>query len=231
MKSYLNRSVPFLFLAFIISCSSGPKSPSQETDSKSSANDTIQITHSFVCGLWSLDSQNILNNEGFFFKPDGTVDLVASEYQGEWQIIGTDSLKINYSFFDTRYETGYHIDSLSESKMVLSDTNGVHLFRKVPFGVNTEENVISGFSGTILPGLNKEYTFSIPSAKKLRIALTTKSDNVRLRIYDERGELTSTPVKDWQSIMVRSGNYKMIVDYVDKKKADTEEFSIKVFGN
>lgn len=231
MKKALNQLIPLLFILFIYSCSGDAKKPSGENETGVAVNDTNQMIQSFICGLWSLDSQNILNNEGYFFKPDGTVDFVASEYQGNWQIIGTDSIFIKYSFFDSAFETGFHIDSLTESRMVLSDSDGVHLFRKVPFGVNTEENVISGFSGTLLPGISKEYTFTIASAKKLRVALNTKSDNVRLKIFDDRGELTSTPVKDWQSIMVRSGNYKIVVDYVDRKKAIDEEFSIKVFGN
>ena len=194
-------------------------------------NDTTQIIHSFVCGLWSLDSQNILNNEGYFFKPDGTVDFVASEYQGNWELVGTDSIKLKYAFFDSDYEQGFHIDSLSEARMVLSDSDGTHLFRKVPFGINTEETVISGYSGTLNPGLPKKYSFTIPSAKKLRIALSTNSENVKLKIYDSYGELTSTPVKDWQSIMVRSGEYKIVVDYVEPAKGTPEEFSLKVFGN
>ncbi len=229
-QKHISASIPFLFLFFIYSCSSQPKEPTNENGSAIAVNDTTLMIHSFICGLWSLDSQNILNNEGFFFKSDGTVDFVASEYQGEWQVIGTDSIKLKYAYFDSSFESGFHIDSLSESRMILSDSNGVHLFRKVPFGVNMEETVISGFSGTLLPNQLKEYKFSIPSAKKLRIALNTNSDNVRLKIFDDYSELTSTAVKDWQSIMVRSGNYKIVVVYVDSKKAVPEEFSLKVFG-
>ncbi len=231
MKKAINQIIPLLFILFIYSCSGDAKKPSSENQAGVAVNDTNQMIQSFICGLWSLDSQNILNNEGYFFKPDGTVDFVASEYQGNWEIIGNDSIKLKYSFYDSAFETGFHIDSLTESRMILSDTDGVYLFRKVPFGVNTEETVISGFSGTLVPSVTKEYKFTIASARKLRIALNTKSENVRLRIYDERGELTSTPVKDWQSIMVRSGDYKIIVDYIDKKKSVEEEFSIKVFGN
>jgi hypothetical protein len=216
---------------FIYSCSGDAKRPAGESETGVAVNDTTQMIQSFVCGLWSLDSQNILNNEGFFFKPDGTVDFVASEYQGNWEIVGTDSIKLKYSFFDSAYEQGFHIDSLSESRMVLSDSDGTHLFRKVPFGINEEETVISGYSGTLMPGLPKTYSFTIPSAKKLRIALTTTSENVKLKIYDSSGELTSTPVKDWQSIMVRSGEYKIVVDYLEPANAKVEDFSVKVFGN
>ena len=231
MKQLINPLTPFAFILLIYSCSGDRKEPASLNESNVSVNDTTQIIQSFICGLWSLDSQNILNNEGYFFKPDGTVDFVASEYTGNWEVIGTDSISLKYAFFDSAYETGFHIDSLTESRMVLSDSDGVHLFRKVPFGVNTEETVISGFSGTLLPGITKEYSFTIASAKKLRIALNTNSENVRLRIFDDNSELSSIPVKDWQSIMVRSGNYKIVVDYVDKKKAVADEFSIKVFGN
>lgn len=223
--------VPVLFVVFIYSCSGDAKRPAGESETGVSVNDTTQIIQSFVCGLWSLDSQNILNNEGYFFKPDGTVDLVASEYQGNWEVVGTDSIRLKYSFFDSAYEQKFHIDSLSEARMVLSDTDGTHLFRKVPFGINAEETVISGYSGTLNPGFPKEYLFTIPSAKKLRIALSTTSENVKLRVYDTRGELTSTPVKDWQSIMVRSGEYKIVIDYLDPSKGKVEDFSLKVFGN
>jgi hypothetical protein len=231
MIKYINLFVPFLFVLFIYSCSGDAKRPAGESETGVAVNDTTQMIQSFVCGLWSLDSQNILNNEGYFFKPDGTVDFVASEYQGNWEIVGTDSIKLKYSFFDSAYEQGFHIDSLSESRMVLSDTDGTHLFRKVPFGINAEETVISGYSGTLMPGLPKMYSFTIPSAKKLRIALSTTSENVKLKIYDSGGELTSTPVKDWQSIMVRSGEYKIVVDYLEPANAKMEDFSVKVFGN
>lgn len=231
MFKIINRIIPVLFIVFIYSCSGDAKKPASENDTQIALNDTTQMIQSFVCGLWSLDSQNILNNEGYFFKSDGTVDFVASEYQGNWQIVGTDSIKLKYAFFDSAYEQGFHIDSLSESRMILSDSDGSYLFRKVPFGINEVETVIAGFNGTLIPGNPKNYSFTIPSAKKLRIALNTSSDNIKVRIYDSRGELTSTPVKDWQSIMVRSGEYKIVVDYVDGKKAKEEEFSMKVFAN
>ncbi len=231
MRNIGDWIVPVLFVVFIYSCSGDSKRPAGESETGVAVNDTTQIIHSFVCGLWSLDSQNILNNEGYFFKPDGTVDFVASEYQGNWELVGTDSIKLKYAFFDSDYEQGFHIDSLSEARMVLSDSDGTHLFRKVPFGINTEETVISGYSGTLNPGFPKQYSFTIPSAKKLRIALSTNSENVKLKIYDSYGELTSTPVKDWQSIMVRSGEYKIVVDYVEPAKGTPEEFSLKVFGN
>jgi hypothetical protein len=226
----INRCIPLLFILFIYSCSSGPKDPVSETNEQKSANDTIAIMNSFIPGLWSLDSQNILNNEGYFFKPDGTVDFVASEASGEWELIGTDSLKLKYTYFDATSESSFHIDSLTESRMVLSDSDDAYLFRKVPYGVEISESVIAGYSGQLTPGNSREYSFMIPSAKKLRIALNTASDNVRLKVFDERSELTSVPVKDWQSIMVRSGNYKILVDFVDPKKARAEDYSIKVYG-
>ena len=230
MKKKIDSYIPLLFIIFIYSCSGQTKEPANENNSTVAVNDTTQMIRSFVCGLWSLDSQNILNNEGYFFKSDGTVDFVAAEASGNWEIVGTDSIKMKYASYDISTENGFHIDSLTESRMILSDSHGTYLFRKVPFGVNMEESVISGFSGTLLPGISKEYTFAIPSAKKLRIALNTKSDNVRFKVYDDREELTAVPLKDWQSIMVRSGNYKIVVDYVDKKKGTEEEFSLKVFG-
>ena len=226
----MKRFPPFLFLLLVYACQSGPKSPDASLEDSTIKNDTTQIVHSFICGLWSLDSQNILNNEGYFFKSDGTVDFVASEYQGEWNLIGPDSIKVKYSYDNRSHEMGLHIDSLNESRMILSDSEGVHLFRKVPFGVNMEENVLSGFTGTITPKMTKEYLFSIPSAKKIRVSMNTNSDNVRFKIYYDKEELTSIPVKDWQSIMVRSGNYKIVVDYLDRKKMEAEEFTIRVFG-
>lgn len=230
-KKILAHIYAILFLLFIYACHSEPKQETQDSQAVTTVQqDTIQLVQNFMCGLWSLDSSQNLTNVGYYFMSDGTVNFVGADASGSWKVINENTISISY--YSDRREIGqtYHLDSLSESQMILSDSAGTYVFRKVPFGLNQEESLINGFHGTLMPGQAKEYTFTIPSAKKLRIALKCNDANVKMRVFDSKKELTSVALNDWQSIMVRSGNYKILVDYVDPKKAEMQDFDLKVLG-
>jgi hypothetical protein len=52
-----------------------------------------------------------------------------------------------------------------------------------------------------------------------------------MRIFDQFKEITSTDVQAYQSIMVRSGKYRVVVSIPAKTKAENEDFDVQVFGN
>jgi hypothetical protein len=190
--------------------------------------DTLQLIQSFVYGLWSLDSGNILYNKGYYFREEGDVDFVAEEVSGKWQLTSRDSMEIVYTSFRQEYKAEYKIDSISESEMILSDSSGKHLFRKVPFGMNPEGNVLQGFSGNLEPGEDKNYTFDIPSAKKMELRLKTDNPAIVFRVFEGTNEITSIPVHHWTAIMIRSGKYKVTIS--NPQKGKNSEFDLKVLA-
>src|SRR5436190_24267864 len=110
----------FLCIGFF-SCS-GIKKNDVENNSIHNKTDTMEIIRQFISGLWSMDSGNILMNEGYYFKSDGTVDFVAAEASGQWQLISKDSIKIEYHSFDQNIMSVSKIDSLSNERMILNDS-------------------------------------------------------------------------------------------------------------
>ncbi|MBL0104291.1 MAG: hypothetical protein IPP51_11390 [Bacteroidetes bacterium] len=220
-----------LLLAFIFSCTNNQKPLADENAVVDKKDDALSMMQNYLCGLWSYDSANILNNEGYFFKPDGTVDFVASEYTGEWKMLRTDSLIISYSFYSEHGEIEYKIKSMTADQMILADADGEYIFRKVPFGMNDQESVITGFHGTLSPEDSREYNFDLPSAKKIRITLRSDNPKMTMRIFDQFKEVTSADVQAWQSIMVRSGKYKVVVSLPKGAGKENEDFDLKVYGN
>ena len=83
---------------------------------------------------------------------------------------------------------------------------------------------------SIESGQQKKYSFPISSAKKIRLTLISKDENIKMRVYDNKKELTLLPLKDFQSIMVRSGNYKIVVSKDFSKNKAMEDFDVKVLG-
>jgi hypothetical protein len=219
-----------IFTTLIYSCTERPKIPESVVEEKS---DSAKIVEQFIYGLWSMDSGNTLYNEGFFFRPDGTVDLVGSETTGKWRFNGKDSIVLSFDSYkantamNTTNDSFLKIDSITDSRMILSDESGTHLFRKVPFGMNNEGTVIQGFAGELSPGDKKEYSFDLPPAKKVSIKL--KADSAILfRVFDQKDELTSLPVREWTSIMIMGGKYKIEVQNSSSKKSGDEGYDLKI---
>ena len=191
----------FIIAAMLVSCSSGDTVPGQTTDK------TEEITGSFIYGLWSRDSGNVLSNTGYYFKSDGTVDVIPAEESGNWKLEKADSLKLLFSFLNEHIWMNYHIDSLSNSRMVLTDTRGTHVFRKVPFGENYEPVVVKGFSGTLTGGESREYYFESPGAKRMSVRITSPDSSASFRLFDNEKEITSAAVQSWSGILIRAGRY------------------------
>lgn len=230
---FINKNPNFIFgVVFILSiyaCQIAPKTEADLPEQNKNVNDS-EFIQNFIFGLWSLDSNQSLTNVGFYFQPYGVIDFVGANQSGEWRLIDSDQLEINYQSNDQTIHTVYHLDSLSESQMILSDSNTTLVYRKVPFGIEEHENVLSGFHGSLESGQRKEYSFPLPSAKKIRVTLTSKDENIKMRVYDDKKELTLLPLKDFQSIMVRSGKYKIVVTKDFSKSKDFEDFDVKVLG-
>jgi hypothetical protein len=223
----LHAPIAFIYVAVLLSCS--PAKKESEPVQEEIRGDTATIISSFITGLWSKDSGNTLTNEGFNFRNDGTVDYVSSEMSGNWEL-RKDSLKLSWTSWDMAGESIFHIDSLTESRMVLSDTGGSHIYRKVPFGMNQEGNVAQGFSGYIKPGESKEYSFDLPPAKKILVKMTSPDSSVMFRIFDNgNSEITSAPVRNWTGIVIRSGKYRLLLTKPEKSKWKEEaDYDIKV---
>jgi hypothetical protein len=228
-KKYLLTLSLLAFFLIISSCSE--KRKTEEEKSSAVKTDTTEIIKSFIYGLWSMDSGNSLNNIGYYFRPDGTVDFVAADVSGFWELNKNDSIKIIYNSFNQEYKADFKIDSISEGKMTISDKDGSYLFRKVPFGMNNEGVVMQGFSGSLAQGQEKVYSFDIPTAKKISLKLKTENKDIAFRVYENEKEVTSLPVQEWTSILVRSGKYKTKVIYPKTKKGNEEGgFDLKVIG-
>lgn len=221
--------VGFIIVLSIYACQSNSKSKSALSEQNQNTSE-IEFFQNFIFGLWSLDSNQSLTNVGFYFQPNGIIDFVGADQSGEWRLIGSDQLEINYQSNNQTIHTVYHLDSLSESRLILSDSNKTFVYRKVPFGIELHENVLNGFHGSIQSGQQKQYSFSLPSAKKIRLTLISQDENIKMRVYDDKKELTHLPLKDFQSIMVRSGNYKIVVSKDLSKNSAMEDFDVKVLG-
>lgn len=218
--------IAFLLLAFL-SCSQ-PNTEATAENGSSAKTDTEALLQSFITGLWSLDSGNILTNEGFLITPDGNINFVASEISGSWKTPTTDSLVIHYADYFEERDIRYHIDSINESEMILSAGKDQMIFRKVPFGMNKEEVVLSGHSGSLMPGMTREYDIDLPSGKKVGLKLTTKSPELKLTLLDGNKKLAENVV-GWSGIVIKGGKYKAVLASTKPVK-EAVEFDLKVLS-
>jgi hypothetical protein len=216
-----------LFISGIVCCT--PEKKSAEESSSYNQNDTMELIRGFIYGLWSMDSGNSLNNEGFYFKTDGTVDFVGSDISGEWELKSKDSIKVSYSYFRSDFKLYYKIDSLNNNRMIIHDSDGTYLFRRVPFGINNEGNVLQGFAGSLSPGDEKEYMLNLPSTKKIALKLSSTDSTITFRLFDGGNELTSAPLHAWTGIIIRSGKYRAVVSKMKNSPIKGEgKFDLKV---
>lgn len=221
------------FLSSIIhSCSN--QEVKTETETVAEANEAFTLTENFIYGLWSLDSGQQLINEGYFFQNNGVVDLVASEARGSWKLTGTDSIEIElptYDYFPVRFS--YHIDSISDGWMVLSDSSGKHVFRKVPFGLNTEGNLMSGFMGRFTRTFaQRSYTVNLPTAKRIGISVDSKDTSIVFSLWEKGRELTSVKVRSWEGILIRGGDYRIELEHSNPRNIPYEgaDYNVKIMS-
>jgi hypothetical protein len=220
---------PLLFvLSITLYCCSPAKE--ENADRSSADSDTTLLAKQWLYGLWSEDSGNTLSNSGFYIRNDGTIDMALDDASGSWELVGLDTIKIKFPGLNKVYESNMIIDSLSEDRMVLHDSDGIQVFRKVPFGINNEGQVIQGFSGYVSPGTNKDYFFEMPPAKKVMLKMYCPDSSVTFRLYDDREmEITSTGVRNWAGIVIRSGKYHIaLTKPKDSKLKEEADFDLKV---
>ncbi len=221
--------IVLIFGLILTSCFSGKKEA--EIPAQVNRADTMQIIRDFICGLWSMDSGNILMNEGYYFKPDGSVDFVAAEVTGEWKLITNDTIKISYAAFHRELSSVNRIDSLTIDRMVLRDSGGTRVFRKVPFGMNMEGTVLQGFAGTLDKGEEREYNFNIPSSKKIQLKLQSPNEELSFNVYDGNNLITSAPLREWTAIMIRGGMYRLVISNPKNGHSREEgKFDLKVIS-
>ncbi len=230
MKKIIAMNFAFTILCVsFFSCSN--KNKKNEESPATLQADTMEMIRGYIYGLWSMDSGNVLNNFGYYFKPDGTVDFVAADAIGNWELFQKDSIKIVYNSFNEELKESFKIDSISEGRMTIRDKDGSYLFRKVPFGINNEGVVLQGFSGNISPGTEKEYEFDLPAAKKINLKLISSNKEIVFRVFEKDVEVTSTPLKEWTAILIRSGKYKAKIFYPPVKGVkENGEFDLKIIG-
>lgn len=215
----------FLIVSFL-SCSN-PKEESQTT-APAPASDAAALLQSFISGLWSLDSGNILTNEGFLILPDGSFTFVASEITGTWETPSADTLVVKYSDYYEDKQIRYTIDSISESKMILSMDNKKYIFRKVPFGIDPNETILNGYSGTLSAGTGRSYEINLPAGKKIGLKLTTTNPSIKLSFFEGDHEIAKD-VQNWAGILIRGGKYRITLN-MPKGNEQYADFDLKVIS-
>lgn len=219
-----------LALGSIVSCTTNQKQQADDGPVEEKKSDSpLNMMQSYICGLWSYDSANILNNAGYFFRSDGTIDFVGADLSGVWSLDSLDTLKIVYINYSDTETVLYKVKKMTADEMVLADTSGEYTFKKVPFGMNETENILTGFHGTLNPDESRDYNFDLPSAKRIRIKIKSPDDKFTMKVFDQFKEITSADVKQLQCIMVRSGKYKITVTN-PAKKGNAGDFDLKVFS-
>lgn len=225
------QSILAFTLIVFVSCTTRQVQPEQVQQTTVTVNSTSALQ--FISGLWSLDKNNSLNNDGYYFLNDRTFLRVASERTGNWQHIGKDTLLLKYSATDSvAQQKILIIDTLTSDRMVLRDHEGIKVFRKVPFGKNPEATVLSGFMGSISSGTEKEYTFNLPSSKEIKIELNANDSDIHFRFFEGTTEFTTAAVRSWEGIIVRGGSYQVKISKSKKAVAPDEavDFNLKVLG-
>ena len=110
----------------------------------------------------------------------------------------------------------------------MHDQSDTIVFRKVPFGTSPQENVLSGFSGSIAPGQEKEYTVELPAVKKIGLKLSSGNGNVKFLLYDGTKEIGSS-VMEWTGIVIRGGKYKIKLIFPKSGKSESADYDLKVY--
>lgn len=218
---------PFL-LVFVLACTGERNKENPIVESKT---DTTEIIRKFIYGLWSLDSGNAFTNVGYYFKQDGTVDFVAADVSGNWELISDDSLRISYSTIKGVQSYDFKLEYLNESKLILADKDGSYTFRKIPFGFNNDGMLLKGFGGKLSPGEEKKYSVNLPATKKISFKLISENPEITLRVFEGNNELTSAPLREWNAIIIRSGDYSVVVSRQPSSIPVTpKEFDLKVIA-
>jgi hypothetical protein len=212
----------------MLSCADEQKKEAQNSEV---AADTTEIIRKFIYGLWSMDSGNALSNVGFYFRPEGVVDFVPADASGTWKFKSPDSLLINYVSFSGEQNFNAKIQFLDESRMILIEKPDTFVYRKVPFGMNSDGMLLHGFAGKLSPGQGKDYTVNLPASKKISFKLNSQNPEIFLQVFEGTKEVTSTPLREWTAIIIRGGSYSVkVFRAADSKPGVPEDFDLKIIG-
>ncbi|MFM2135368.1 MAG: hypothetical protein RL021_768 [Bacteroidota bacterium] len=185
-------------------------------------------------GLWSLDSNSTLTNSGFFLQPNGQLELVGFETSGEWTLNGLDSLTFRTvaGTADTM-SVSYKLVSIEADRMSLSGSDGEHLYRKVPFGLAPQEEVLTGYIGTLSSKqVERKHDATLPSAKKIGLRLITADTTLRLELLQGERNFSPEPSVEWRGILVSGGKFELKLSSTrpDKLTESGSEYELKIFG-
>lgn len=217
---------------FIIILSACQQTSPPKTEAPPSPVDSMTLISNFICGLWSQGDINGIQNDGYYFTSDGQFNVVASTIAGNWNLSSRDSLQLSFpTYLNGPLVEIFHIDSLAADRMILTGSSGRQIFRKVPFGMNAEGLLLSGFMGTIAPGISKNYSFELPGIKKIKLEMVCENPNVTFRFFDDQAEITKTEVRTWEGIMIKNGKFRVTVNRPLKGALSDEavDFNLKVF--
>lgn len=217
----------FTLLLILFSCADNRKQ-TESAQSESSA------AMNLLPGLWSLDSSSMLTNSGFFLQPNGQLELVGFETIGDWSLKSNDSLMLR-----TRTDSAdtltvsYKINSIEADRMSLSGSDGEHLYRKVPFGLAPQEEVLTGYIGTLSSKQpERMHEATLPSAKKIGLRLLTADTTLRLELL--QGERNYSPKRsvEWRGILVSGGKFELkLTSTRPEKLTETgSEYELKILG-
>jgi hypothetical protein len=91
--------------------------------------------------------------------------------------------------------------------MLLADNAGSRLYRKVPFGMAPEPEVLSGFAGSLTDRQQeKTHPTLLPATRKIGLRLTAEDTALRAELYKGEKRISPAGVREWDGILVRGGN-------------------------
>lgn len=218
-----------LLIAFLSGCADRSSTSENKSDEYSGSQ-----TNTLLPGLWSMDSSSILSNTGFFLQPDGRMEPVGYEASGNWSLKGNDTLELrSNSASSESISSAYKIVSISADRMILSGTDGEHLYRKVPFGLANQEEVLTGYIGTLSSKQpDRIHDAVLPSVKKIALRLVSADTTLRLELLQGERNFSPAPAIEWRGILVAGGKFELRLSSTQPKKLSEtgSEYELKVLG-
>lgn len=222
------RSILLAFLLLVIVYGCGTSPTSQE---KKATVQQLQLEQ-ILPGVWSIDSAQQLTNKGFYFMEGGEAELVGSDIKASWETENNKQLLLSTVEAGDTVNEVFSIDSLAADRLELHGVNGDIILRKVPFGIGTEQNVLSGFMGKLTKTIyEKSYPLSLPSSKRITIELKSEDPSLSFDLLSTTGSLTPAPLRTWSSVIIIGGDFSLKIKSSDPSRlgADGSEFDVKVF--
>lgn len=222
------RSIVLAFLSLVIisGCGNQPSSKEKKVNAQQ------LLLEQILPGVWSIDSAQQLTNKGYYFLEGGEVELVGSNKKANWKTENNNQLMLSTVEAGDTVNEVFSVDSLAADRIELHGVNEDVILRKVPFGIGTEQNVLSGFMGKLTKTMyEKSYPLPLPSSKKITIDLKSEDPSLSFELTSSTGNLIATSVRNWSSVIIIGGEFSLKIKSSDPSQlhADGSEFDVKVF--